>query len=55
MLRNMYVATELIVQPHQTIVPSAGGGTSNEQGWRDDKDKDKQRNEPFYKPSKRRR
>ena len=49
------VATELIVQPHQTIVPSAGGGTSNEQGWRDDKDKDKQRNEPFYKPSKRRR
>ena len=49
------VATELIVQPHQAIVPSAGGGTSNEQGWRDDKDKDKQRNEPFYKPSKRRR
>ena len=49
------VAKELIVQPHQTIVPSAGGGTSNEQGWRDDKDKDKQRNEPFYKPSKRRR
>ena len=49
------VATELIVQPHQTIVPSAGGGTSNEQGWRDDKDKDKQRNESFYKPSKRRR
>ena len=27
------VATELIVQPHQAIVPSAGGGTSNEQGW----------------------
>ena len=49
------VAKELMVQPHQTIVPSAGGGTSNEQGWRDDKDKDKQRNEPFYKPSKRRR
>lgn len=49
------VAKELIVQPHQAIVPSAGGGTSNEQGWRDDKDKDKQRNEPFYKPSKRRR
>ena len=48
------VATELIVQPHQTIVPSAGGGTSNEQGWRDDKDKDNHRNEPFYKPSKRR-
>ena len=49
------VATELIVQPHQTIVPSAGGGTSNEQGWRDDKNKDNQRNEPFYKTSKRRR
>lgn len=49
------VAKELMVQPHQTIVPSAGGGTSNEQGWRDDKDKDKQRNESFYKPSKRRR
>ena len=49
------VAKELMVQPHQTILPSAGGGTSNEQGWRDDKDKDKQRNEPFYKPSKRRR
>lgn len=49
------VAKELMVQPHQIIVPSAGGGTSNEQGWRDDKDKDKQRNEPFYKPSKRRR
>lgn len=49
------VAKELMVQPHQTIVPSAGGGTSNEQGWRDDKDKDKQRNGPFYKPSKRRR
>ena len=49
------VAKELIVQPHQAIVPSAGGGTSNEQGWRDDKSKDNQRNEPFYKPSKRRR
>ena len=49
------VATELIVQPHQTIVPSAGGGTSNEQGWRDDKNKDNQRNESFYKTSKRRR
>ena len=49
------VATELIVQPHQAIVPSAGGGTSNEQGWRDDKSKDNQRNEPFYKTSKRRR
>ena len=30
---RLCVATELIVQPHQTIVPSAGGGTSNEQGW----------------------
>ena len=49
------VATELIVQPHQAIVPSAGGGTNNELGWRDDKSKDNQRNEPFYKPSKRRR
>ena len=49
------VATELIVQPHQAIVSSAGGGTSNEQGWRDDKNKDNQRNEPFYKTSKRRR
>lgn len=44
------VATELIVQPHQAIVSSAGGGTSNEQGWRDDKNKDNQRNEPFIKP-----
>ena len=44
-----------IVQPHQAIVPSAGGGTNNEQGWRDDKNKDNQRNEPFYKTSKRRR
>ena len=52
-LGNM--ATELIVQPHQAIVPDVGGGTCNEQGWRDDKDKDNQRNEPFYKPSKRRR
>lgn len=49
------VAKELIVQPHQTIVSGAGGGTSNEQGWRDDKNKDNQRNEPFYKTSKRRR
>ena len=49
------MATELIVQPHQAIVPDVGGGTCNEQGWRDDKDKDNQRNEPFYKPSKRRR
>lgn len=49
------VATELIVQPHQAIVSSAGGGTNNEQGWRDDKNKDNQRNEPFYKTSKRRR
>ena len=49
------VAKELIVQPHQAFVPSAGGGISNEQGWRDDKSKDNQRNEPFYKTSKRRR
>lgn len=49
------VTKELIVQPHQAFVPSAGGGTSNEQGWRDDKSKDNQRNEPFYKTSKRRR
>lgn len=49
------VAKELIVQPHQAFVPSAGGGTSNEQGWRDDKSKDNQRIKPFYKTSKRRR
>ena len=49
------VTTELIIQPHQVITSSGGGGTSNEQGWRDDKNKDSQRNEPFYKPSKRRR
>jgi hypothetical protein len=49
------VAKELMVRPHQAFVPSAGGGTSNEQGWRDDKSKDNQRNEPFYKTSKRRR
>ena len=49
------VVAELIIQPHQAITPSGGGGTNNEQGWRDDKNKDSQRNEPFYKPSKRRR
>ena len=50
------VAAELIIQPHQAIIPSGGGGgTNNEQGWRNDKDKDNQRNEPFYKTSKRRR
>ena len=49
------VAAELVVQPHQAITPSGGGGASNELGWRDDKDKDNQRTEPFYKPSKRRR
>ena len=49
------VAVELILQPHQTITPGTGGGTNNEQGWRDDKDKEKQRHEHFYKPSKRRR
>lgn len=49
------VAAELIIQPHQAITSGGGGGTSNEQGWRDDKDKDNPRNAPFYKPSKRRR
>jgi len=49
------VAAELVVQPHQAITPIGGGGASNELGWRDDKDKDNQRTEPFYKPSKRRR
>ena len=49
------VAAELIIQPHQAITPSGGGGTNNEQGWRDDKNKDNERNEPFYKTSKRRR
>ena len=49
------VAAELIIQPHQVITPGGGGGTNNEQGGRDDKDKDNQRSEPFYKPSKRRR
>ena len=49
------VAAELIIQPHQVITPGGGGGTNNEQGGRDDKDKDNQRSEPFYKTSKRRR
>ena len=49
------IAAELIIQPHQAITSGGGGGTCNELGWRDDKDKDNQRNEPFYKPSKRRR
>ena len=49
------VAAELMIQPHQAIALGGGGGTDNEQGWREDKDKDNQRNEPFYKPSKRRR
>ena len=49
------VAAELVVQPHQAITSGGGGGTSNEQGWRDDKDKGKQQHELFYKPSKRRR
>ena len=49
------VAAELIIQPHQVITPGGGGGTNNEQGWRDDKNKDNERNEPFYKTSKRRR
>ena len=47
---------ELLLQPHQAIVPNTGGvGTSNSLGWRDEKDKNKQKDEPFYKPSKRRR
>lgn len=49
------VASELIIQLHQAITSGGAGGTSNEQGWRNDKDKDNQRNAPFYKPSKRRR
>ena len=49
------VTAELFIQPHQAITSGGGGGTNNEQGWRDDKDKDNPRNEPFYKPSKRRR
>lgn len=49
------VITELILQPHQAVTSCGVGGTNNEQGWRDDKDMDNQRNEPFYKPSKRRR
>ncbi len=44
------VTTELIIQPHQAITSSGGGGTSNEQGWRDDKNKDSQRNEPSINP-----
>ena len=49
------IAAELIIQPHQAITSGGGGGTNSEQGWRDDKDKDNPRNEPFYKPSIRRR
>lgn len=49
------VTAELIIQPHQAITLGGSGGTNNEQGWRDDKIKDKERNEPFYKSSKRRR
>ena len=49
------VVAELIIQPHQAITPSGGGGTNNEQGWRDDENKGNERNEPFYKTSKRRR
>lgn len=46
------VTAELIIQPHQAITLGGGGETNNEQGWRDDKNKDNPRNEPFYKPSK---
>ena len=49
------VAAELIIHPHQAIISGGGGGTSNEQGWRDDKNKDNERDESFYKTSKRRR
>ena len=52
-LGNM--AAELIIQPHQAITPSGGGGTNNEQGWRNDKNRDNERNEPFHKTTKRRR
>ncbi len=44
---------ELLLQPHQAIISSAGGGTSNSLGWRDEKDKNSPKNEPFYKPLKR--
>lgn len=46
---------ELLLQPHQAVIHSAGGGTNNSLGWRDDKNKDNQKNEPFYRPFKRRR
>ena len=46
---------ELLLQPHQAITLGAGGGISNNLGWRDEKDKNKQKDEPFYKPFKRRR
>lgn len=46
---------ELLLQPHQAVIPSTGGGTSNSLGWRDDKNKDNQKNEPFCRPFKRRR
>lgn len=46
---------ELLLQPHQAVIPSAGGGTSDSLGWRDDKDKNNQKNESFYRPFKRRR
>ena len=34
---------ELLLQPHQAIISSAGGGTSNSLGWRDEKDKNSPR------------
>lgn len=46
---------ELLLQPHQAVISNAGGGTSNSLGWRDDKDKNVPKNEPFYRPFKRRR
>lgn len=44
------VAAELIIQPHQAITPSGGGGTNNEQGWRDDKTKTTKETNLFIKP-----
>ena len=32
---------EVILQPHQAFVPSVGGGSNNDRGWRDKDEKDK--------------
>lgn len=37
---------------HQAIVPSAKEEPITNSGWRDDKSKDNQENEPFYKTFK---